>query len=112
MYCTKCGTKLVDGASFCTKCGAPVAAKTATANTTASAGFTPSSLGAYFPIDADVEDEQHSWGWAILSLLLPPAGIILYFVWREKFPKKASICGTWGAVGCALWIGLKLNPFF
>ena len=26
MYCTKCGTKLADGANFCAKCGLSVAA--------------------------------------------------------------------------------------
>ncbi len=117
MNCKKCGAKLVDDAAFCTKCGTPVAAKTSThehAESTASTAtaFTPSSLGAYFPINTDVEDDQHGWGWAIFSLLLPIVGIVLYFVWRDKYPKKASICGTWGAAGCAVWIGLKFNPFF
>ena len=30
--------------------------------------------------------------WAILGILVAPAGFILWFLWREKRPKTASMC--------------------
>ena len=42
-------------------------------------------------------------GWLILSFLIPLAGIILFFVWKNTKPQSAKKCGIVGLVGWAFW---------
>lgn len=42
--------------------------------------------------------------WAILSLIVAPAGFILWFLWREKRPKTASMCLRGASVAMLLMI--------
>lgn len=42
--------------------------------------------------------------WAILSLIVAPAGFILWFLWREKRPKTASMCLRGAGVAVLLMI--------
>ncbi len=36
-------------------------------------------------------------GWWLLGFFVPVAGLILFGIWREQYPKKAKSCG-WGAL--------------
>ncbi len=42
-------------------------------------------------------------GWQILSLVIFPAGIALYFVWFKTKPELAKACGKCGIWGLLLW---------
>ena len=47
--------------------------------------------------------ESINIGWGILAFLIPLAGWIMYFVWRDETPKRASQAAT------LAWIGFGLN---
>ena len=32
-------------------------------------------------------------GWAVLGFFIPIAGLILYLVWKDEYPKRARMCG-------------------
>lgn len=64
------------------------------------------------------EDETHHYypptpaktdslgvGWGILAFIIPLAGWIMYFCWREETPKRASQAAMWA------WIGFGANVF-
>lgn len=42
-------------------------------------------------------------GWCILAVLIPLAGWIMYFAWRDKTPKRASQVCT------LAWVGFAIN---
>lgn len=42
-------------------------------------------------------------GWQILSLIVFPAGIVLYFVWYKSKPELARACGKSCLWGILLW---------
>lgn len=44
-------------------------------------------------------------GWGILAFLIPLAGWIMYFCWKEKSPHRASQAAMWA------WIGFGLGVF-
>lgn len=44
--------------------------------------------------------------WGILAFFVPIAGWIMYFIWRDDYPRKASQANT-----CA-WAGFGLNVLF
>lgn len=48
-------------------------------------------------------DESIGIGWGILAFLIPIAGWIMYFVWKDDTPKRASQAST------IAWIGVILN---
>lgn len=43
-------------------------------------------------------------GWQVLSLIVFPAGIALYFVWYQTKPELARLCGRSALFGILLWI--------
>lgn len=45
------------------------------------------------------EDDHLSFLWALLGYLLPPVGIILYFVWKKKLPSRAKVLLIGGLLG-------------
>ena len=57
---------------------------------------TPSSPGYYKPDELAV-------GWGILAFLIPLVGWILYFVWRNETPRRASQVAVWA------WVGFAVN---
>ncbi len=85
MYCSKCGAKMEDGASFCTECGAPVAGAPASANGNPANQY-----------------DSGSFGWLILGFFIPLAGLILWLVWKEDRPKSASMAGI-GALASVIF---------
>ena len=50
-------------------------------------------------------DESIGIGWGILAFLIPIAGWIMYFVWKDDTPKRASQANT------IAWVGFILNLF-
>lgn len=50
-----------------------------------------------------VKDDSIGVGWGILAFLIPLAGWIMYFVWKEESPHKASQAST------IAWIGFGIN---
>ncbi len=68
MYCNNCGERIDDKAVVCPKCGVPVKNKNLT-NDAPSAGF------------------------AVLCFFIPLLGLILYLVWKDEYPLKATSCG-------------------
>lgn len=47
-------------------------------------------------------------GWLILSFLIPLAGIILFFVWKNTKPQSSKKCGIVGLVGWAFWFIINM----
>lgn len=43
-------------------------------------------------------------GWRVLSLLLPPAGVVLYFVWYKEKKELSHECGKMAIWGVLLWL--------
>ena len=68
----------------------------------------PASVGFYTSIGPWFKatfTDRWSIGWRILSLVIFPVGIVLFFVWFESRPKLARMCGQaaiWGLLLCAL----------
>ncbi len=85
-YCTYCGARLDAGVSFCPNCGARVE-KTD--------GFTKSE-----PVDsvftggstysAPRKDYSASKGVAVLSFIFPLIGLIMWLMWKDEKPGKAT----------------------
>lgn len=50
-----------------------------------------------------VKEDSIGVGWGILAFLIPIAGWIMYFVWKDEFPHKASQAST------IAWIGFAIN---
>lgn len=73
-YCTHCGKQILKEAIVCPYCGCAVESK------------------------ASVIDEPNK-GLNIISFLLPIVGAILYLVYHEKEPKKATALGKWALYG-------------
>lgn len=73
-YCKKCGSELPEGVQFCPKCGASLK-----------------------------NEEGASVGLKILSVLIPLAGWIMYFVFKDENRKKALDCSNFA------WIGFLVN---
>jgi hypothetical protein len=46
------------------------------------------------------------FGWRMLSLFVPPAGIVLYFVWYRNPSKPALECGRMAIWGILLWLAV------
>lgn len=52
-----------------------------------------------------IRDKSIGIGWGILAFILPVAGWIMYFVWRDEYPRKASQAAT------IAWISFGLRVF-
>ena len=81
MYCSKCGKEIYENTVICPHCGV--------------------QLG---------EIDKPNIGVAFLGFLFPLIGFILYLVWHNKFPKKATsaINGTLIGIIIPLTIALLL----
>ena len=91
MYCQKCGAENPEIAIFCNKCGNDLKK---ISNTPISSSYNSQ------PVNSN---ESSSIGWNILSFLLPIVGLILYFIWKNTYPKKA------GNVLVAAGVGFVFN---
>ncbi len=86
-FCRKCGKEIDDDAVMCVHCGCATE-KAARTNTNQNPDYDPYS-GADF-----VE--------VLLSVLIPLAGIIMYFVKKDTRPKAAKTCLLAGIITWAL----------
>lgn len=88
-YCNVCGAELNDNAVICIKCGCEIK-KDYTAN----------------------KDDKRDFGWAFLAFILPPiVGFILYLVWKNKLPLRATSVGIGTLVGIIVPIVLSAISF-
>ena len=51
------------------------------------------------PAPYPVERDESSFGYGVLSFLLPLVGLILYLVWHDTTPLKAKSCGIGAIIG-------------
>lgn len=86
MYCKFCGQPVEDNVAFCTSCGRQLN-------------------------DGSVENDKSSFGFALLGFLLPLVGLILYFVFDDKRPKRAKSVGKGALVGVITRIVLTIIAF-
>lgn len=75
MYCSHCGKPIPEGADYCLNCGCSVN------------GGRPD------------KNDSSSFGFALLGFLFPLIGLILYFVYDDKRPKRAKSVGKGALVG-------------
>lgn len=89
-FCQHCGAKIDSKAVVCPKCGVPVAG--VSLNTTTVAGNEPN---------------PSAW-WGVLGFFLPIIGWILYFVFKNEYPKRAHRCAVsaWWGFGISFVIGI------
>lgn len=76
MYCRKCGKELDDEAVICPYCGC-------------------STSG------GKVNDSKNM-GYAVLGFFLPVVGFILWLMWKDEYPLRASSCGKGALVSVIL----------
>ncbi len=69
-YCSKCGKEIMDEAVVCPGCGC---------------------LQDNKPVQS--QNDQSSFGWALLGFCVPVAGLILYLIWKDNTPLKAKSAG-------------------
>lgn len=81
MYCHQCGKEIPDSSTFCPYCGVAL-------NSMSNQYQTNQQSNTQY----NGEKDEPNIGFAILSFFVPIAGIVLYFVWRNEFPKKAKSC--------------------
>lgn len=71
-YCSHCGTELEDEAVVCVKCGC-------------SAGASKNKV---------LEDPNESTLlYGVLGFFVPLAGLILFLLWNESYPRRAKTAG-------------------
>ena len=67
---------------------------------------TPTQLRAQSNPALQQEEDVPSAGLNLLSLFVPIAGWIMYFVFSDNTPIKAKSCNKWA------WIGFGISAFF
>ena len=85
MYCSHCGKPIPEGADYCLNCGCAV-----------NGGSRPS------------ENDSSSFGFALLGFLFPLVGLVLYFVYDDKRPRRAKSVGKGALVGVITRIVLSI----
>lgn len=53
-------------------------------------------------------EDKPSIGLNILSFLLPIVGWILYYVFRDDRPNKASACSKWAWISVGISVGIRI----
>ncbi len=86
-FCTYCGARLDAGVSFCPNCGAKVERSESFAKSEPIDSAFTSAGGGY---SAPSRDYTESKGVAILSFLIPLAGLIMWLMWKDEKPGKAT----------------------
>ncbi|HJF54443.1 MAG TPA: zinc-ribbon domain-containing protein [Limosilactobacillus coleohominis] len=87
-FCSHCGAKIDAKAVVCPKCGVPVD-------------------GANINNNSTVNEPNPSAWWGVLGFFLPIIGWILYFVFKNEYPKRAHRCAVsaWWGFGVSFVIG-------
>ena len=84
MRCPNCNHEVKEGMLFCQQCGTKIEAVR-----------TPVEGGTF--------------GWAVLGFLLFPVGLILFFIWRREYPKRAKSSGKGAFLGLVLLLLLYIG---
>lgn len=103
MYCPKCNSYVADGNRFCGSCGAEISSSPSETNSPAAPdqpyGNTQYSYqqngqpyNNYGYNQPPVEENESTTIYKVLSFLWPVVGIIIYFIDRDKRPKRAKDC--------------------
>lgn len=95
MYCHQCGKEVDSSVKYCPYCGAQLD------------GHTQNQQGGYRPIDTQPyrrEEDESSFGFALLSFLIPVVGLVLYLVWNKEYPLKAKSCLRGFIANIALYV--------
>lgn len=61
------------------------------------------SIGPWF---GKTFSDSETLGWKLLSFLLAPAGIVLFFVYYKSNRERARLCGRAGLFGLLVWVVL------
>ena len=114
-FCTYCGGRLEDGASFCPNCGARVESVERDSFDTFTTEAEPSLAESVFGA-TDAKLGERSRGIAVLAFFFPVVGLILWALWRDTKPGKAtsaakgalvSVCVGSPIIGLVAYLILK-----
>lgn len=83
-YCQFCGSELEEGSNFCGNCGKK---QTSVYSQEVSDGKQYRS------------NDAKSGGYAALGFFFPTVGLILYLIWKEEYPLRASSAGKGALAG-------------
>lgn len=116
--CNMCGSQLQDSYNACPNCGNPNLMFEQSAQTQPMGGMQTQMPGQPMPgqpmggmqqsmpgqpmpgpMVQPVDNSKGSFGWAVLGFLIPIAGWILYFCWKNTKPGNAKMAGIGGIAG-------------
>ena len=129
MRCPNCNHEVKEGMLFCQQCGTKIEAvrtpveavrtPTEAVRTPEEAVATPQAVNGQegtippeklqkSPVK-NAPVEGGTFGWAVLGFLLFPVGLILFFIWRREYPKRAKASGKGAFLGLVLLILLYIG---
>lgn len=85
MYCHNCGKEVGQDMKFCPYCGAQLD-QIQSFNSTIT------------------NNDNKSFGYALLSFFVPIVGIVFYVLWKDEFPMRAKSCLKGFVAGIVLYI--------
>ncbi len=89
IICPKCNTQIADdNATACPNCGTAFAINRNQNQNATTVNITTVPTAA----PAEQDDTGAAVGFGILSWFVPLAGFILFFVWKNEYPKRAKAC--------------------
>ena len=136
MRCPNCNHEVKEGMLFCQQCGTKIeavrtpveAVRTPTeavrtpeeaVRTPTEAVATPQAVNGQegtIPTEKvqkspvkNAPVEGGTFGWAVLGFLLFPIGLILFFIWRREYPKRAKSSGKGAFLGLVLLLLLYIG---
>lgn len=129
MRCPNCNHEVKEGMLFCQQCGTKIEAvrtpeeavrtPTEAVRTPEEAVATPQAVNGQESIipsekmqKSPVKNapvEGGTFGWAVLGFLLFPIGLILFFIWRREYPKRAKSSGKGAFLGLVLLLLLYIG---
>jgi uncharacterized membrane protein YvbJ len=92
MYCQNCGAENPEVATFCSKCGTTIK------------NVSNQTVSANYSTQVSNTNDTKGIGWFILCFLFPIVGFVLFFVWKNNNPNRASWVLT--AAGVGFGVGL------
>lgn len=129
MRCPNCNHEVKEGMLFCQQCGTKIEAvrtpveavrtPTEAVRTPEEAVATPQAVNEQegtIPTEKvqkspvkNAPEEGGTFGWAVLGFLLFPIGLILFFIWRREYPKRAKSSGKGAFLGFVLLLLLYIG---
>ncbi len=101
MYCTNCGKEIHDEAKICIHCGVLVDDGQGLV-TLSQSGTVVDNAAPVIP-----QEDKFNWGFFVLGFLIPIVGLILFFIYSGRMPKKAKGGLIGGVVGMIFWFLLS-----